>query len=72
MHTKEEYKKKRTKLQKYKMTKGIIYKREIGQTYLRTKEKKDKGTNKNPIMYKLTCGARGWTDMSTKGQLSEK
>ena len=22
-------------------------------------------------MYKINCGARSWTDMSTKGQLSE-
>ena len=42
------------------------------QTYKRTKEKKDKGTNKNAKRYKLTCGVRGWTDMSTKGQLSEE
>jgi hypothetical protein len=61
-----------TKGKFYKITKGLKCKREKGQTYLRTKEKKDNGTNKNPIIYQLTCGARGWTDMSTKGQLSEK
>ena len=26
-------------------------------------KKKDKGTNQKPIMYKLTCRKRGWTDM---------
>ena len=51
-----------------KITKGLKRKR----ANILKDNKKDKGTNKNPIMYKLTCGARGWTDMSTKGQLSEK
>ena len=55
-----------------KITKGLKGKREKEQTYQRTIEKKDKGTNKNAKMYKLTCGARGWTDVSTKGQSSEK
>ena len=36
-----------------------------------TKGKKKKGTT-NTKMYKLNCGVRGWSDMSTEGQLSEK
>ena len=58
-----------TKRQMKKNTKGPKGKREKGQ-----KEKKKKGQRdkKNTKMYKLNCGARGWTSMSTKGRLSER
>ena len=51
------------------MTKGQKRKRANIQ---KDQRKKDKGTNKDARMYKLTCTARGWTVMSSKGQLKEK
>ena len=75
MHTKKGY---RTTGPKDKRTKGQNYYRNKGQKLKRAnilkdkRRKKDKGTNKNAKMYKLACGTRGWIDMSSKGQLSEK
>ena len=54
-----------------KLLKGYYSKEKIGKG-TKGQKKKDKGTNKNAKMHKLTCGERGWRNISTKGRLCEK